>query len=129
MQLLCVEIILNALHTVYIVMRVPVSVSEHCKIYNLFIVTKPIAEEVRMGSTGQLLSIAHVGSMVRALRKQQPDLLLISAEDGAKVASHRGLLALFSSTFSQLLADHDQGEPILKVFVEVSSIGLFAFHR
>ena len=82
-----------------------------------------------MGTPGHLLTAAHVGSMVRALRKQQPDLLLISTEDGAKVASHRSLLALFSSTFSQLLAEHDQGEAILKVFVEVRSIGLFAFHR
>ena len=82
-----------------------------------------------MGTAGHLLTSPHVDDMVRAVRKQHPDLLLISTEDGTKVASHRNLLALFSSTFSHLLAEHDQGETVLKVFVEVGSIGLFAFHR
>ena len=82
-----------------------------------------------MGTAGHSLTLSHVDDIVQAVRKQHPDLLLISTEDGTKVASHRNLLALFSSTFSHLLAEHDQGETVLKVFVEVGSIGLFAFHR
>jgi len=82
-----------------------------------------------MGSVGQTLSPRHVATMVRALRRRHPDLLLISAEDGQKIAGHRSVLCLFSPTLAALLAEHEQGEAILKVFLEVSSIGLFAFHR
>ena len=82
-----------------------------------------------MGSLGQTLSPRHVAAMVRAMRRHHPDLLLISAEDGQKIAGHRSVLCLFSPTLAALLAEHDQGEAILKVFLEVTSIGLFAFHR
>ena len=78
-----------------------------------------------MGSLGQTLSPRHVAAMVRAMRRHHPDLLLISAEDGQKIAGHRSVLCLFSPTLAALLAEHDQGEAILKV----TSIGLFAFHR
>ena len=78
---------------------------------------------------GQQLCPRHVSWVVRATRRQQPDLLLISTEDGQKVAGHRSLLCLFSPTFAAVLAGHDQGEAVLKVFLEVGSIGLFAFHR
>ena len=45
------------------------------------------------------------------------------------MAGHRSLLCLFSPTFAAVLAGHDQGEAVLKIFLEVGSIGLFAFHR
>jgi hypothetical protein len=82
-----------------------------------------------MGRVGQALSQRHVACAVRAARRRPPDLLLIAAEDGQKIAGHRSLLCLFSPTFAALLSGHDQGEGIIKVFLEVSSIGLFAFHR
>ena len=46
-----------------------------------------------------------------------------------KIAGHRSVPCLISPTLAALLAEHDQGEAILKVFLEVTSIGLFAFHR
>jgi hypothetical protein len=76
-----------------------------------------------------VLSMSHLQTTVRALKKQEPDLLLVSSKDGRRLLGYRSILCLHSPVLSQVLAKQEQVEVVTVVSLPVSGEELEAVIR